>query len=71
MAQQQQRRPRDPSEIQADIERAREEITQSVLALRERVSRAADWREWIRRRPVVLVIAALAIGAFVGLRRRR
>lgn len=59
---------RDPEAIQADIARAREEITRSVLALRERMSAAADWRSWARRRPWALAGAAFGLGFFFGYR---
>lgn len=47
---------------------ARDHVVVSVLALREEVARAADWREWVRRRPGTLLAAALAVGFFVGKR---
>lgn len=62
---------RDPAAIQADIERARDEITRSVLALRERVNQATDWREWARRRPVILLTVAFAAGIWLGYRSGR
>jgi hypothetical protein len=65
------RQVRDPAIIQAEIERAREEIIRSVLVLRERVTAATDWREWVRRRPLVWVGAAFASGVWLGYRRRR
>ena len=62
-------RARDPAAIQADIARAREEIARSVLTLRERMSEARDWRSWVRKRPVVAVGGALALGFWLGWRR--
>lgn len=59
-------RARDPEEIQARIAQAREEITRSVLVLRERVETAADWRGWVRRRPVLVLGAALGVGVWLG-----
>ena len=61
--------PRDPGQIQAEIAQARDEIASSVLALRERMSEATDWREWVRRRPYLLLACALATGAWLGFRR--
>ncbi|MGC4114411.1 MAG: DUF3618 domain-containing protein [Myxococcales bacterium] len=59
---------RDPAVIQADIARAREEIARSVLTLRERMSEARDWRTYVRKRPVLVVGAALALGFWLGWR---
>ncbi len=52
------------------IERTREQVTMSVLALRDEVVRRADWREWVRRRPGTFVGAALVLGFLWGHRRR-
>lgn len=65
------RQMRDPVAIQQEIERAREDITRSVLALRERVTLATDWREWVRRRPGITVAAAFGIGFWIGYRSGR
>ncbi|MBI5547075.1 MAG: DUF3618 domain-containing protein [Deltaproteobacteria bacterium] len=59
---------RDPAAIQADIARARDEIARSVLALRERVNVATDWREWFRRRPWVAMGLAFSAGVWLGYR---
>jgi len=64
-------RTRDPAAIQAEIDRARDEISRSVLALRERVSSAKDWRRWVRGRPRTLFLIALAAGLWLGFRPRR
>jgi ElaB/YqjD/DUF883 family membrane-anchored ribosome-binding protein len=58
---------REPAEVQAEIERTRERIASSVFALRERVSSAADWREWVRRRPLIALGLAVAAGMWLGL----
>lgn len=57
-----------PAEVRAEIERAREQIQQSVVVLREEMSSAADWREWVRRRPALCIGAAFAIGFYLGAR---
>lgn len=61
--------PRSADEVRAEIERAREQIHSSVLALREEVSRAADWRGWVRRRPGLWLGAAFAAGFYLGSRK--
>lgn len=60
--------PRSADEVRAEIERAREQIQTSVLALREGVGRAADWRAYVRRRPGLWLGAAVAIGFYLGYR---
>ncbi|HCF58987.1 MAG TPA: hypothetical protein DFS52_13475 [Myxococcales bacterium] len=59
----------EPKAIQEEIDRARAEISRSVLTLRERVDEATDWRTWVRRRPVLVVVAALTVGLWLGWRR--
>lgn len=58
-------------EIRLEIERAREQIQSSVVALREEVAVATDWRAWYRRRPYAYLAAAFAVGVFLGTRGRR
>ena len=53
---------RDPERIRADIERARAEIADSMLVLRDGVAERLDWRNAVRRRPLVAVGMAFAIG---------
>jgi|WetSurMetagenome_2_1015567.scaffolds.fasta_scaffold544666_3 hypothetical protein len=59
---------RDPEILraEADIARTRETVTQSVMALQREISRTLDWREWIRRRPVLAVALAFSVGALLG-----
>jgi hypothetical protein len=52
-----------------DLERARERVVTSVQALRAEVVRAVDWREWVRRRPGTVLVAAFALGFLVGKKR--
>ena len=61
--------PRDPAEVRAEIERAREQISASVEEIKREVAARTDWREWVRRRPYVFVGAALALGFVLGSRR--
>ncbi len=63
------RAARDPREIQEEIDRARAQIADSVLALRERVSAATDWRAWYRRRALWFLASAFAAGVWLGYRR--
>ena len=66
MAQQSERR--DPERIRADIERARAEIADSMLVLRDEVTERLDWRNAVRRRPMVAVGVAFAVGWLLGSR---
>lgn len=63
------RAARDPKEIQEEIDRARAQISDSVLVLRERVSAATDWRAWYRRRTIWVLASAFAAGLWLGYRR--
>jgi hypothetical protein len=57
---------RDPAEIRAGIERARQEIEQSVADLRTNVSETLDWRNLVRKHPVAVFGGALALGLIVA-----
>jgi len=54
---------------EADVERARERVAQSVMALRNEVVRRTDWREWIRRHPAAFLAGAFTLGFLWGHRR--
>jgi hypothetical protein len=66
---------RTSGEIRADIERQREELSHSVVALRGRVAELTDWRRQVRehRRELIIgaAVAGFAIGGLMALRRRR
>ena len=65
---------RSSAEIRAEIERQREELSNSVEALRNRVSDLTDWRRQVREHRRELVIGAavvgFAVGGLIALRRR-
>jgi hypothetical protein len=71
--QQDERSPRSPelAQAEADVERARERVTASVMALRNEVARRTDWREWVRRRPGAVLAGAFVLGFLLGRRRLR
>lgn len=60
---------RTPDELRADIERTRADLITSVSALREEVAARTDWREWVRRRPLMSVGLAFTVGYLLGKRR--
>ena len=66
---------RSAEEIRADIQRQREELGQSVEALRGRVNELTDWRAHVREHREQIAIGAavvgFAIGGLLALRRRR
>jgi hypothetical protein len=64
---------RSPELIEAEqeIARTRERVSQSVLALRQAVARETDWREWVRRRPLLFMAGAFALGVIWGRRTGR
>ena len=67
-------RPLDDSDdalarAESDVERARERVASSMLALRDELARKTDWRGWVRRRPSAFLGAAVAVGFWLGYRR--
>ncbi|MFN8164347.1 MAG: DUF3618 domain-containing protein [Solirubrobacterales bacterium] len=66
---------RSAAEIRSDIDLQRQQLGNSVEALRGRVSELTDWRRQVREHKRELVIAAAAAGFLIGglamLRRRR
>lgn len=64
--------PRNPelARAEAEIERTRAQVVETVVALRNEVVRSADWRTWIRKRPAWFVAGAFAVGFWLGHRRR-
>jgi len=63
--------PRDPelARVEADIQRSREQVADSMLALRREIARRTDWRGWVRKRPVAFLGGAVALGFLFGFRR--
>ena len=58
---------RQPQEIRRDIARTREDIARSLIDLQHSVSQAADWRTWVRRRPLTLSATVFGAGVLAGL----
>ncbi len=56
----------DAAAIRAGIERARQEIEQSVNDLRANVSDTLNWRSAVRRHPVAAVGGALLAGLLIA-----
>jgi hypothetical protein len=63
-------RPRDSAVVEAEaaIARSRDLVARSVLELQRELSRAVDWREWIRRKPLAAVSLAFGLGFLLGRR---
>ncbi|TMA30747.1 MAG: hypothetical protein E6J88_05230 [Deltaproteobacteria bacterium] len=57
---------RDPAAIRAGIERARQEIEQSMSDLRANVSDTFNWRSIVRRHPVATFCGAAAVGVLIA-----
>ena len=51
---------------EAEIDRTRERVSRSVLALRQAMTQRADWREWVRRRSLPFLAVAFMIGFVYG-----
>jgi Protein of unknown function (DUF3618) len=66
---------RSPEQIRSDMAQTRNELSQSVEALRGRVAELTDWRRQVREHRRELIIGAAITGFLVGgmiaLRRRR
>lgn len=58
---------REPQEIRRDIARTREELAQSLADLQQSVAEAADWRVWVKRRPLALSATVFGAGVVAGL----
>jgi len=52
---------------ETELERTREEVVRSVLALRRAMARRTDWREWVGRHALFSLGVVFAIGAIGGL----
>ena len=57
---------RDPAAIRAGIERARQEVEQSVQDLRSTVTQTLSWRAFVRRHPVAVFSGAAALGMILA-----
>lgn len=59
---------RSPAEIRRDIDLKRRELGTSVEALRGRVNELTDWRRQVEEHKQHLIMAAAAVGFFIGAR---
>ncbi|MFL5822725.1 MAG: DUF3618 domain-containing protein [Solirubrobacteraceae bacterium] len=57
---------RTPEEIRASIELNRQELGQSLERLRGEVTRLTDWRGQLRDHQREAIVAAAALGFFLG-----
>ena len=57
---------RTPEEIRASIELNRQELGQSLERLRGEVTRLTDWRGQLRTHQREAIVAAAALGFFLG-----
>jgi len=57
---------RDAAAIRAGIERARQDIEQSVNTLRANVSDTFNWRSFVRRHPGACFAGALMAGLLIA-----
>ncbi|AKU89789.1 hypothetical protein [Vulgatibacter incomptus] len=48
--------------LRNDIDRARNELADSLVAIRDRVTGRMDWKAVVRRKPVQAVLVGLAVG---------
>jgi hypothetical protein len=52
----------------ANISITRAQVSRSLLELQHELSRALDWREWIRIKPVLAMSLAFGLGFLLGRR---
>ena len=57
---------RDPAALRAGIERARQEIEQSMADLRQGVAESIDWRHLVRRHPAAALGGAIVLGLLLA-----
>jgi hypothetical protein len=57
-------------QAEAEIVRTRDLVARSLGELQRELARATDWREWIRRKPVLAVSLAFGLGLLLGGRYR-
>ena len=57
---------RDPAAIRAGIERARQDIEQSMAELRQGVADSLEWRHVVRRHPAAALGGAFAFGLLLA-----
>lgn len=62
------RSPASAEEMRAAIAQTRDELNDSLQALRRDVVERVDWRKSIRERPVRYVVGAFAVGFILGWR---
>jgi hypothetical protein len=60
--------PRDVevARAKAALAEAREQLAAAIVGMREDVVESADWREWVRERPLASVAAAFLLGVALG-----
>jgi hypothetical protein len=52
----------------AELDQMREEFVVSMTALECKITRTFGWREWVRRKPAIILCLAFGLGIFVGSR---
>ena len=61
---------RTAEEVRQEIQRTRQEVVLTAAALQEEVAMRTDWRQWVRRRPVLFMAAAFAVGFLIAGRKQ-
>ncbi len=59
-----------PDEIKQHIGTERERLGENLEHLEHKVRSAADWRAWVRRKPLLAFAAAFAAGLWLATRER-
>ena len=62
---------RTASELHADLEQARTDVSRDLEVMIARLQELTRPRAWVRRRPLLFVAGAFALGVALGLRAER
>jgi hypothetical protein len=57
---------RELAQASADLVRARDRAALSLSALEREVTRAFEWRAWVRRKPGTALVLAFGLGFLLG-----
>jgi len=53
-------------EIVTDIDRTRQELQSNIEELETRMKEITDWRSWVQRHPVPMIVAAMVGGVLLS-----
>lgn len=57
---------REEVRLRTELEQARGEFADSIVAIQDRIYDATDWRTLFRRRPVLVLVGGLTLGLILA-----